>query len=361
MSDTLERRLRESMERRSGDVDTPALVPPHVLKRARRRQAAVAALAGLMVAVVVTASVIGARALVLSQGRGNQLGGETTSTRTVRGVSVTFPREWHFENTAPKTRGASLFIVANYSPRVSFLALPDRDVCTPTAALLAVQEQYQVDPGSRPTRLWPTALKPTQPTLRGCGGTETASWAAAGRSFHATALFGQDVAARDRVLLHEIFASMHFGPAPSVAPSAPIPSPSGTLIAQGTDAGTHWVVTARKDRGGGVSLEVELPGQGIGIGVPRGPGGRVPVLSSQSAPLGSGAGRKLLVFGFVSHRVSSVHIEPTHQIGAVYPLSGERRLQAFVVVTTPKAHASVVAENEGGKILARNPLGSPRS
>jgi hypothetical protein len=306
----------------------------------------------------VAASIIGARTLVLGQARGHQLGGGPTTTQTVRGVSVTYPAGWHFENVAALASGTGLFIVANYSPGAPFVDLPDNEVCTPTAAVLAVQETYQVAPGGRPAHAWPTKLEPAQPTIQGCRGTETAYWTTAGRSFEATALYGREVPAQDRSTLHAIFSIMKFAPAPSGQKPVPVRSPSGTIIVEGTDAGTHWVVSANEN-GGSLSLQVDLPGQAIGVGVPRGPGGQVPILSPGSVPLGAGTGGKLLVFGFVSHGVSSAHIEPTHEIAKLYPFPGHRELMVFVVVADRSPNAMVVAEDEGGKVLAREPVNPP--
>jgi hypothetical protein len=357
MSDTLERRLRESMERRARDVHVPALAPPHLLRRARRRQVWVSAMAGLTAAVVVAASVIGARSLLLNQGRGDQLGDQTTTTQTVRGVSVTFPRQWYFENAVAGTRGTALFIVANYPPRVPFVSLQDSDVCTATAAVMAVQDHsFGGRQGTSPH--WPVELRPGGVQVPGCAESLVANWTVFGRQLGAAVLFGKDVSATDRAAMETAFRNLRFGPTPSGAPPIPSPSPSGTVLARGTNAGTSWIVTVDNHKGQ-VSLNVGLPGQGIGIGVPRGPGGQVPVLSPESVPLGSGPGTRVLVFGFVSHRVSSVHIEPTHEIATIYPIPGQRQLMAFLVVTGRSSNAMVVAENEGGKVLAQEPVGPP--
>jgi hypothetical protein len=358
MSDTLERRLRESMERRAGDLEVFPAVPPSVMRRARRRQALVAALAGVAAAAVITASVIGVRAAFLDRGQGRGPAG-AGATRTVRGVTVTVPTGWYFENVASRAAGTGLFIVANYSPAVPLVDVPDDRVCRPTAAVLAVQETFRVVPGSMLAHRWPTELRPAQPTVRGCGGTESASWTVAGRSFQASALFGRHVSAQDRATLLQVFATMRFGPSTSGPPSLPVASPSGTVIAQGSTAGVHWILTANTNRDGSVTLEVTMPGQGFGIGVPRGPGGQTPIMSPQSIPLGNGAGAKVLLFGFVSRRVSSVHVEPGHEIGTVSPIPAEQQLQAFIVVVGRDRNATVVAEDAAGKVLARQSIGPP--
>ena len=154
------------------------------------------------------------------------------------------------------------------------------------------------------------------------------------------------------------FENLRFGSAPSVAPPVPPGTSFGKVIARGTSAGIRWDVSASENKGA-VSLRVDLPGQAIGVGVPRGPKGQVPVLSPESVPLGAGPGSRLLVFGFVSHGVSSVHMEPTHEIGKLYPIPGHRGLMAFVVVAARSQKAIVVAEDEGGKILAQAPARLP--
>jgi len=138
-----------------------------------------------------------------------------------------------------------------------------------------------------------------------------------------------------------------------------VASPSGTVIAQGTDAGTSWVLVAHTSNDVGFSLEVDVLGQAGASGVLQGPSGRVPKLSASSVPLGAGPDGKTLVFGFVALPASSVHIEPTGEIGTLYPIPGQGRLMAFVVVAANSSSATIVAEDEGGKILAEEPLVRP--
>ena len=140
-----------------------------------------------------------------------------------------------------------------------------------------------------------------------------------------------------------------------VVSSWPYEGTAGTFIARGTNAGTSWVLAARQSKDGGISLEVDLPGQGVG-GVLAGPSGEVPDLWVSSVPLGTGSDSRTLVFGFVAARVSSVHIEPTHEIGRLYRVPGQRHLMAFVVVARHSSSATIVAEDEGGTFLAQQPV-----
>jgi photosystem II stability/assembly factor-like uncharacterized protein len=134
------------------------------------------------------------------------------------------------------------------------------------------------------------------------------------------------------------------------------PSPSRAVIAHGTDAGIAWVVVAIRGADGVASLEVNLPGQNAPA-VLQEPTGRIPDLWVSSVSLGTGPNAKMLVFGFVAVRVSSVHIEPTGEIGATYVIPGERQIMAFVVVASPSSNATVVAEDEGGAFLAQEHVG----
>jgi hypothetical protein len=140
-----------------------------------------------------------------------------------------------------------------------------------------------------------------------------------------------------------------------VVSSWPYEAPTGTVIARGRNAGTSWMLAAHESKDGGISLEVDLPGQGVG-GVLPGPTGEVPDLWVSSVPLGTGSDSRTLVFGFVAARVSSVHIEPTHEIGKLYRVPGQRHLMAFVVVARHSSSATIVAEDEGGMFLAQQPL-----
>ena len=358
MSDTLERRLRETMERRAGDLEVHPVAPPNVLHRARRRQAGTALVAGLVVVLVGVGSFLGTRAFY-ANGRGGPATGPAHST--VNGVTVSYPGDWYFENVAAEPKGGpslGLFVVANRAPSVPFVQASVDRVCTPTSVLMSVLDITQMVPANVHGSPWPVSLHRTKHGVTGCGRVEIARWRAAGRLFEAVAVFGRDASAGDRGTLASIFAGMAFAPAPG-GPTTPTPfsvqPPPGKTLAQGTSAGVHWAVVVRSGRSG-PTLEVDLPGQGVGISVPRSPSGQVPLLSPQSLPLGKGPAAKRLVFGFVSARVSSVHIEPTHEIGKLYPISGERKLMAFVVVTRAHRNASVVAENEGGKVLVREPL-----
>jgi hypothetical protein len=95
------------------------------------------------------------------------------------------------------------------------------------------------------------------------------------------------------------------------------------------------------------------------MGIARSPQGAIAPLSASAMPIGRGPGAPRVVFGLASATVSSVHIEPTHEIGKLYPIAGERRLMAFVVLTRARGGGTVVAEDEGGKILAEQSIGRP--
>jgi hypothetical protein len=133
------------------------------------------------------------------------------------------------------------------------------------------------------------------------------------------------------------------------------PTPSRTVIAHGTDAGIAWSLAASKGNDGGISLELDLPGHAA-AGHLQGPNGQIPDLWISSVPLETGTNAKTLVFGYVAVRVSSVHIEPTGEIGAVYVIPGQRQVMAFVLVAGHSSNATIVAEDEGGSILAQEPV-----
>ena len=350
MNETLEQRLRESMEHRVADLPASVPAPAGLLRRTRRRQVVVGTLTAVTVIAVVVSSFLGVRELWT--GAQTPAGGRQ-QTGTVNGVTVSYPAGWHFENAMAGTHGSALFIVANYTPPAPFPSLQDRDVCTATAAVMAVQDHSALGDGSGYPQ-WPVGLRPGGTRVPGCAQSLVATWKAAGRPFGAAVLFGKDVSVEDRAAMLAVFRGLRFGPATVASASpGPVHVSGGTIIARGTTDGVTWTVSVSGR--GNLSLEVETPGQGVGIALLQGPGGQTPTLASSALPLGSGAARTL-VFGFVSAKVSSVHIEPTHEIGKLYPIPGNLHEQVFVVATRAGSNATVVAEDEGGKVLDQQPI-----
>src|SRR5438552_2538069 len=127
MSDTLERRLRETLERRAMDVGTPPAAPPLVLKRAHRRQARTVMVATVTVAALAIGSFAGIRALTGTRGRSVPVNGGSTKTATVRGVTITYLANWYLERFDQATgssavaSSAPLFALANFTPSVPFV------------------------------------------------------------------------------------------------------------------------------------------------------------------------------------------------------------------------------------------------
>ena len=354
MSETMESRLKEAMERRADDVPVPTSAPARVLRRTRRRQVGVAVVAGVAAILLGIGSFVALREVWHT---GTTPGGTAVTTRTVDGVTVTYPSGWDFENAMAGTRGSALFIVANYTPSVPFVSLEDRTVCTPTAAVMALQDHSLLGGGSN-YPLWPVTLRPGGTRVPGCARSLVAKWRGAGRSFGAAVLFGRDVSSRDEAALLGVFRSLRFGPATARPTGGGDLIINGTPVARGTTAGQAWVVSV-EGSGGGLSVSAETGGQGVGIGVAQSPTGRLAPLSVSALPLGRGPGVPHVAFGLVSASVSSVHIEPTHEIGKLYPIRGHRQMQAFVVIVDSlRPGATVVAEDEGGKILAQEPLGA---
>jgi hypothetical protein len=276
MTDPLEQRVRESLERRAERAGGPLPAAPEGLhRRVRGRQSGVLLATLATVGALVAGSVIGLEQLDRSSAT---LGGdaESTSTGTAGGVTITYPTDWYFEplDAGPFGAGASLpsshsvyiplggnvslFALSNYTPSEPFSLLPDAQACTPTAALLAVREEFGVAPGGGTgAEMWPVRLTPPSiaPMPPGCASALVATWSI-GRgdvTFHASAFFGPDVSRADRTALIAAFESMSFAPA-SEATGYPSPTISPGVVqaemelASGRAAGVPW--SLRASRGG---------------------------------------------------------------------------------------------------------------
>jgi hypothetical protein len=358
MNETLEERLKEAMERRAADLPVPMAAPARVVRRTRRRQAVVGTLAAVAAVALLLGSFVGVRELWTGA---QKAGGSQQQTTTVNGVTVSYPAGWHFENAIAATRGSGLFIVANYTPPVPFVDLEDRDVCTPTAAVMAVQDHSAIGTdGDHPG--WPVTLRPGPVQVPGCAESLVATWSAGGRSFGAAVLFGNDVSASDRATMEGVFRSLRFGPGQRSSgtgkQSGPISSFTGRVIARGTTAGKAWTVSVQ-GKAGNLTVSAETEGQGVGIGMATSQSGDVATLSVAALRLGTEPDHPRVVFGLASAKVSSVHVEPTHEFATLYPISGNTQVQVFVVeVPSVGPKAIVVAEDEGGLILEEQRFGS---
>jgi hypothetical protein len=355
MSETLEERLRESMERQAANLPVPAAAPPGVVRRARRRQVLLGVVGGVATVLVVVASFLGVRELWV--GTGQRVGGYETETSTVNGVTVSYPVGWHFENTLGQSRGSGmLFILGNYTPPGSFLFVPDNRVCRPTAALLAVQET--ITNGGVLPPAWPVELRPNPASpAKNCGAADTVRWMAHGRLFQAYVLFGREVSARDHAALEDAFSSMEFGPATEHIQGGGGLGTVGTVVARGTTAGRDWTVSV-EGSGRNLTVSAETDGRGVGMGLAQGPTGQRAALWATVMRLGSGPGVPRLVFGLASARVSSVHADATHEIATLYQIPGDTRVQVFVLpMRFIATNATLIAEDESGKRLATQRIG----
>jgi hypothetical protein len=262
MTDPLEQRVRESLEQRADRAGgPPPAVPEGLHRRVRGRQAGVLLATLATVGALVAGSVIGLEQLDRSS---PTLGGdaETTSTGTAGGVSITYPAGWYFEPLDAGILGGGspygpspsparefvllggnvpLFALSNYKPSAHFTLLPEAQACTPTAALLEVQEEFGVRPGSGSgPETWPVRLTQSPDGLMppGCSSALLATWRIgdSGASFRANAFLGADVSDADRQELVAAFQSMTFAPAsdpssypgPTMSPGVVHPGRPGT-------------------------------------------------------------------------------------------------------------------------------------
>ena len=340
----LERDLREVLHEDARHVATPASAPEGLRRSARRRQVVFVGLVGLAGAAVVAGIVAGATTLLPLQ-RGPEPAVPGTTTSTLNGITITYPRSWHLID--PDTAGL------NGSPQMSESPLPRIVLAlAPTEApetfgcpgrangaeaaplLMTLQEEPIALHGATP---WPVALEPlnVDASESACyPGWEflRAGWTASGRTFEARVGLAPEASGEERDALFTAFSSMTFEPSGGAATSV--------VLTHGTAGGEDWQLVASRDKGG---LSIEIVGETTGTGVGA-PDDASTDLQATDAVFGSGSQAERIVFGVVPEGV--VRVEASTVGGTVsadvldVPSELARHLNAFVLVVDPSGPCS---------------------
>jgi hypothetical protein len=310
MTDTLERRLRESLERHGGDIRPAPVAPAGLRRRVRRRQVG-GVLAGVLALSVAAAGVVAGLQLVGPNDRGTPGGSEQLRSETVRGVTVSYPSAWYIEaadegdETGPG-RQAPVFALSNIEPKASLLSGDGHVHCTPTTVLVGVVEDgYQ---GPKPVDAgypaWPVSMaRDAAVPGDGCGEWWSARWSVATRTFQGTVRLGTESIAADRRAAFAAFSSLSFDAEPSATPASP--EAASLQIGTGTSAGIYWSLTATPGDGG-VTLELSFEGGSLsGAGFDASPS--VQLLAHRFGPADALRG-ETVVFGVVPPGTQTVRL-----------------------------------------------------
>lgn len=265
--------LIEMFRRREGDVRSPASSPTQLVSRTRRREWLSAAIGVAVAVIVVVVSIAGLRSLGSSDG--SQPGDVGPTTKTVSGITITYPEGWFAEDPVAigiepasggkRTLPTLVLTLTKDDPHVQGVLGCPRLANIPDQVLMTIQETPLALSGDAATP-WPVSLKSADlgsDEVGGCYEGWTfmrAAWTAAGRSFEARVGFASDASDADRTAMTDAYASMTFAP-------GSVSSQDEAQVATGvTDSGATWSLTAAMtgDRCWDIQIEADNTGMGTG-------------------------------------------------------------------------------------------------
>jgi hypothetical protein len=366
----LERELRDVLDEDARRVATPASAPDGLRRSVRRRQAVFVGIVGLAGAAVVAGIIAGATSLLSLQSGPEPAGQGPTTTRTLNGITISYPESWHLID--PDTAGL------NGSPTMGESPLPRIVLAlTPTEApetfgcpgragdgeaaplLMTVQEEPLALSGPA-SQAWPVGLEPlnVDASESACyPGWEflRAGWTASGRTFEARVGIAPEATDEERDALFTAFASMTFEPSGGGATSI--------VLTHGTAGGEDWQLVASRAKGG---LSLEISGETMGAGA-----GFTPSNDIQASDLvfGSGADAERVVFGAVPEGV--VRVEALAALtadGSVVsadvldvPNEIDPNLNAFALVFDPHVRVVLSGFDASGQVVATGRTGAAQA
>ncbi len=361
----LERDLREVLDVDARRVPTPVSAPERLRRSVRRRQAVFGGVVGLSALAIVAGIVAGATMLLPV--RSSQPGGEgPTTTGTLNGITITYPRAWSLIDPDEAGLNGSPQMAEVPLPRI-MLALAPTDPgetfgCPGQAGggatfLMTVQEEPLALDGPSSGQ-WPAELRAMT-----VGASESAcypdwdflraGWTASGRTFEARVGIAPDASADDRDALFAAFASMTFEPSADGVTSV--------VLAHGTAGGENWQLFASRSTDG-LNLEIagETTGAGTGVSTAAGTAGLGASSRSIQAStilFGSGSDAGLVIFGSVPEDV--VRVEATSSDGSTksadvldVPNEIDPGLNAFVLVVAPEGKIELRGLDAAGNVVA---------
>jgi hypothetical protein len=358
----LEHDLREVLDDDARRVPTPTSAPEGFRRSVRRRQAVFGGVIALSALAVVAGIVAGATTLLSFQSGPNPAAQGPTTTGTLNGITITYPRAWHLID--PDTAGL------NGSPQMSesplpriVLALsptqapetfgcPGRSNGEAATSLMTIEEEPPTLGDL--TTSWPVELRPTGVDASESGCYQgwrfmRAGWIAAGRMFEAHVGFSPAASDDERAALDAAFASMSFEPSSDGVTSV--------VLAHGTAGGEDWQLVASRAKGG---LSIEIVGKTTGTGM-GGLNTSTDLLGSE-AVFGSASQAERLVFGVVPEEVDRVEASTVggSTVSADVldvPSQIDRHLNAFVMVVGPSGPVQLTGYDASGQVVATGSVG----
>jgi hypothetical protein len=380
----LEQDLKELFDRKMAEVRLAPVAPQRVLERTRRRQVATVGLSTVVVVAVALGSLIGARSL-LDRSSGVPAGEDERVSRTVSGVTISYPEDWHFEAFEPVARrqvggdvevqssNVPLFGVASFVPPASIISMTGQDLCEADGVVLAVgSDEPRRQRGFRDP--WPVPLRPASQEEAGTCSVLQATWTAGGATYQAAALIGPDAPGGDVDLLVAVFEGMTFEPTelPSpvespTEPASPVPSsessPADGVTVKGEDFGVAWeLLFTNEDGSVCVALETEHSGIGMCAAEPVGGHTEPPPIEHGEFELGDGS---VMVAGSVSAETASVAAELEEggtvdaQMVDLSALGVDPPRRGFHVELPGNRDGWLVARDGDGNETDRVPFGRP--
>ena len=267
--------LAEMFRRREGDVPSPAFPPTHLVARTRRRERLTVGVGIAAAVIVVVVSIAGLSSLGSSDG--SQPGDvEPTTTKTISGITVTYPERWFAEDPVAigieptvdghRTLPTLVLTLTKDDPHIQGVLGCPRLAGIPDQVLMTVQETPLAISGEA-SAPWPVPLRSVDLGSDEAGGCYEgwtfmrAAWTAAGRSFEARIGFSPEATDADRSAMTDAFASMVFAPGSVSTQDGSGPATdvagSGDVVATGTDVvGGPWTLTiTHQPPGDGLAFE----------------------------------------------------------------------------------------------------------
>jgi hypothetical protein len=342
----LDTELRELLQRKASQAGpTPAGAPTKVLRRARRRQGLVAAVAALTVVTVAAGAFAAGRWI----GRSEGIPGAPTTSETVEGVTIAYPEDWFLvtQSDVPGPVDPSdglLFDLSNSQLTQGLMACPPEADDYQRIVAMSVQESLggSGDAPARPP--WPVEPVPFEPDPISSGpmcqpegwSYLSAEWTAAGRTFFAALAFGADASEADREALMTAYRSMTFEPTEGGTESVELVS--------GSTGNEAWSLSVRVGANG--QPEFTITRENFVTGESSGEGTSAPEpndhpITALLTTFGEGAKVVTLVYGEVTTDAADVQVSLTGEDAQGNPT--ERGPEPAEIVDLPEAFGDVNA------------------
>lgn len=270
----LDDELHEMFRRREGDVRAPTSTPERLVARTRRREWLTVSIGAAVAVGVTVVSLAGLRSIGSSDSSQPGDVGPTT-TKTVSGITITYPERWFAEDPVaigiepsgpPRTLPTLVLSLTRDDPGIEGVLGCPGLANVPAGQLLMTVQEMPLALSGEASQQWPIPLQTMDVGTSepgGCYGGWTfmrASWTASGRSFEGRVGFSADASAADRTALMDAYASMTFAPG-SASTRDEVELATGV-----TESGATWSLTASRTGDPCWTLEIETGNSGTGTG-----------------------------------------------------------------------------------------------